>query len=556
MLKRAGILSGLGLLIVYVRGLMLDVMDVDASQYAAISLELLRSDNWLHFYYRGDEYLDKPPLLFWLSATAFKIFGVSNWAYKLPSFAVAIWGVYAVYRFGRLYYSERVAAHAAWMLAASLGLVVACNDVRTDTMLLGFTAAACWMLAEYVESRRMGWLLGAFVQIGLAMLAKGPIGLVAPAFALGAHLLLRRDWRMLFNPRWALGLATAALLLAPMCWGLYTQFDLHPEKVVNERTGVSGLHFYFWEQSFGRVTGENIWKNDAGPFYFVHVILWAFLPWSLLLPPALWARLRALVRQRMRLSAGAEGFSIGGFVLTFVALSQSQYKLPHYIFIVLPWAALLSAAWLEGALSGRARAWAALQTSVAALVVISAAALFWIFPARGWLIPAVWALLVGVWIAWSLRRGERSDSRHFVAAGVLGALGCFFVLNFHFYARLLPYQNSSAAAQYARERGIADRLVIFNHQGNAMDFYARRIVPMDSDPESLLRRAREQGGVWVYGDGQCKAALEAAGAPIMEVVPFRHFQAALLTLPFLNPRTRDSALRERFLIYVAPSATR
>lgn len=84
MLKRMGFLMGVGLTLVYVRGLMLDVMDVDASQYAAMSLELLSSDNWLHFYYRGAEYLDKPPLLFWLSAISFKLFGVSNWAYKLP----------------------------------------------------------------------------------------------------------------------------------------------------------------------------------------------------------------------------------------------------------------------------------------------------------------------------------------------------------------------------------------------------------------------------------------------------------------------------------------
>lgn len=472
MLKRMGFLMGVGLTLVYVRGLMLDVMDVDASQYAAMSLELLSSDNWLHFYYRGAEYLDKPPLLFWLSAISFKLFGVSNWAYKLPSLLAALWGAYATYRFARLYYAERVAAHAGWMLVASLGLVVICNDVRTDTMLLGFTAAACWMLAEYVERRQIGWLLGAFAQIGLAMLAKGPIGLVAPAFALGAHLLLRRDWGMLFNPRWVLGLSVTALLLAPMCWGLYTQFDLHPEKVVNERTGVSGLRFYFWEQSFGRVTGENVWKNDAGPFYFAHVILWAFLPWSLLLPAALWARVRDLSRLRWRLPAGAEGFSIGGFLLTFAALSQSQYKLPHYIFIVLPWAAILTAVWIEGGLQKRARAWvwALLLVSLVILTALSAAALFWIFPARGWLVPASWALAVGLWVAYSLRRGDGSDSGRFVATGTLGALACFFALNFHFYARLLPYQNSSAAAQYAYERGIADRLAIYNHQATRWIF--------------------------------------------------------------------------------------
>jgi 4-amino-4-deoxy-L-arabinose transferase-like glycosyltransferase len=102
--KRTWLLIALS--IIYVKGLFIDVMEVDAAQYAAISLEMLKNGHWLQVMHRGGDYLDKPPLLFWLSALSFKVFGVSNFAYKLPSFLAALLSVYAVFRLSLLYYSS------------------------------------------------------------------------------------------------------------------------------------------------------------------------------------------------------------------------------------------------------------------------------------------------------------------------------------------------------------------------------------------------------------------------------------------------------------------
>jgi hypothetical protein len=69
-----------------------DVMEVDASQYAAMSREMLESGNYLQLFDRGQNYLDKPPLLFWVSAMSFKLFGISNFSYKLPSVLFSLLG--------------------------------------------------------------------------------------------------------------------------------------------------------------------------------------------------------------------------------------------------------------------------------------------------------------------------------------------------------------------------------------------------------------------------------------------------------------------------------
>ncbi len=186
-------------------------MDVDASQYASIAMEMLQGGHWLQVQYHHANYLDKPPLLFWSSALSFAAFGLHPWAYKLPSLIAMMAGVYATYRFTLLYYAKSTARNAAFILAASIGAVLMSNDVRTDALLLGATACAVWQLAEHLESGRLLPLLLGALFTGLALLAKGPIGMVMPAFAVGTHIALRRDWRALWRWQWLLGLLIVAI---------------------------------------------------------------------------------------------------------------------------------------------------------------------------------------------------------------------------------------------------------------------------------------------------------------------------------------------------------
>ncbi|NJO89861.1 MAG: phospholipid carrier-dependent glycosyltransferase [Chloroflexia bacterium] len=159
-----------------------------------------------------------------------------------------------------------------------------------------------WQLSEYLNSKKWKHLILASVGIGAAMMAKGPIALIVPAAAFGTEFLLKRQWRNIFKPQWIVLLVIVAITLIPMSYGLYTQFDLHPEKTVYSSMRPSGLRFFFWTQSFGRITGENYWSNDAGYFYFFHTILWDFQPWILLFIPALILKLRKIIVQRFRAS--------------------------------------------------------------------------------------------------------------------------------------------------------------------------------------------------------------------------------------------------------------
>src|ERR1700744_5269641 len=93
-------------LIVFIIGLFIPLMEVDAAQYASISREMLENRSYLQVYDIGHDYLDKPPMLFWLSALSMRVFGVHDWAYRLPSLFFSFLAVYSTYRLALLFYRK------------------------------------------------------------------------------------------------------------------------------------------------------------------------------------------------------------------------------------------------------------------------------------------------------------------------------------------------------------------------------------------------------------------------------------------------------------------
>ena len=91
-------LSVLLIVLAYAANLFVDVMEIDAAQYAEISREMAEIGNCLKVFERGRDYLDKPPLLFRLSSTSFKIFGLHNWSFKLPALLVLFLGVFSTFK--------------------------------------------------------------------------------------------------------------------------------------------------------------------------------------------------------------------------------------------------------------------------------------------------------------------------------------------------------------------------------------------------------------------------------------------------------------------------
>ena len=169
--------------IAYSAGLFIDLLEPDSCQYANISMEMLQKKSFLQVFYRGENYLDKPPLLFWLSSLSYSILGISNFAYRFPSFLFTILGVYSSYSLATSLYNKKIGLITVIILITCQGYFLFNHDVRADTMLAGSVIFAIWQLYEFLNNNKIKNLILGFVGIGLAMLSKGPIGIVIPILA-------------------------------------------------------------------------------------------------------------------------------------------------------------------------------------------------------------------------------------------------------------------------------------------------------------------------------------------------------------------------------------
>jgi len=542
------------LALLYLSAVRVDIMDIDASQYAEISREMLRSGDYLHIYDRGRDYLDKPPFLFWVSAWSMGLFGVSSFAYKLPSVLFALWALYATYRLARSLYDERTGRMAALILGTCQGMFLMTNDIRTDTILMSWVVTAIWMLREAELKRRWYYVLGGAASIAFGMMTKGPIALMVPVFCFGADRVLKRQWRRIFDPRHLVCLPLIAVFLIPMCIGLYQQFDMHPEKWIDGRQGTSGLRFFFWTQSFGRITGENTWDNNAGFEFLMVNMLWSFLPWIFLLLPALFINIKELVQQRFRLQPGQEWISTGGFLLSYIALGSSHYQLPHYIFVAFPLAAIITAKllrdWLEaGKYRGLHRVMKPAMYIITALLLIGVLLVMTITFPSGWTGILLWAAAAGVWISLVVRNARSARPGGILWLPAIGMVLVNVFLTHHFYYRLMHYQAGTQVGRYIRAQGIpAGRVQIFrmNDPLNSLHFYAQQAIPAAADIQAL----NAQPGRYILTQDEGLQQITQAGIRFDVAYNGVLFKVSQLKPAFLSSRTRPATLSNYYLLQI------
>ncbi len=537
------------LALLYLTSVRVDTMDVDASQYAEMSREMAKSRDYLHLFDRGADYLDKPPFLFWVSATSIKAFGANNFGYKLPSILFALLALYAVYRLAKLLYDEETGRIAALILGTCQGMFLMTNDVRCDTILMSWVVMSLWLIKEWEVKGKLYYLLSGACCIAFGMMTKGPIAIMVPVFCFASDWILKREWRNFLRPQYILALMVIGVLLIPMSIGLYQQFDLHPEKLVNGKTHVSGLRFFYWSQSFGRITGESPWNNGAGFDFLMSSMLWAFLPWILLFLSALVKNIVELVKQGFRLTHQQEWLATGGFILSYCSLASSHYQLPHYIFVAFPLAAIMVAKLLNDFFNGRDSKLYGVMKPVqvfVSLVVFAGAlaAIAYVFKA-GILVMAAWAICFMLWLYIVFSKRVTGKMLWLSASAII--MANVFVTN-HFYYNLLRYQLGSQVGRYIKKHNIpADNIIAYAIKDplNALSFYADRTIPEQGRYLSVFPKVP-----YILTSDSGIAELGIRGYNFDTLKKGKFFKVSELTPQFLNPSTRDSATGNYYLLRV------
>jgi hypothetical protein len=527
------------------------LIDIDAAQYASMSREMASTGNYLQLYDLGKDYLDKPPLLFWLSSCSIQLFGVHDWAYRLPSILCLALALWSVYKFTLLYYNELTAQLSVLVLASSQAFILMAHDVRCDTMLMGFVIFSIWQLAAWYQGNAWKHFVLAFIGIGLGMLTKGPIAIVVPGVSFAIHFLLQRNWKQFFRWEYILGVLIVGVLLVPMSIGLYNQFDLHPGKIIHGVPIQSGLRFYYWTQSFGRYTGENVF-NEMNHFTFLlENMLWSFLPWIFIFLVALVMSIKDIVQAKFKLLSHQEFIAAGGFIATYCMLARSQAQLPHYIFVVLPLAAIVTAKGLY-----------ALYFSEVFLKLKKVLYYF-----HGFIFTLLWAAAImivlfvftdmPVYVKIVTIMGSvyflylllfyKGQTAKFISLALYTILGVNFILNTSFYPRLLKYELGVSAAAYINQHKLAKNNIYLYQidESRALHFYGNHSFERIFD-SSLLK---PQQMLITKASSFPKLQQQFPGSTILHKNAY--FGVSMLTLPFLNPETRYKEVTPYIIVTLA-----
>ena len=530
--------------------LWVDILEPDGALYATIAKTIARSGDFINLRVEGRDWLDKPHFPFWMAALSFRIFGCHGFAYKLP--ALLFWGAGAWYtwRLAFSLYGRPVAQIATLIYVSAAHLVISNNDVRAEPYLTGLVIGSVYHFYKVSRTRSGLHLLAGSLLAACAVMTKGPFVLITISAGFILDWITAKEWQQFVNIRWWLAILLIVFFTLPELYCLYVQFDLHPEKIVFGHTGVSGIRFFFWDSQFGRFFNTGPIKGNGDLFFYFHTLLWAFLPWSLLLYAAVVQKCRGLPN-----AVPGDKICLGAALVSFGVFSLSRFQLPHYLNILFPFFSILTAGYLYNI--RRRLTQKIIRIAQGVLNLLFPALLFflcWWFHFNGWPVLLFVLLLLSLLPFWLFRGRELPDSigRSFC----IGLLALAFV-NFCLYPAILRYQAGTQAGRYIGTRGIAlpsrdqDSQPVYTLAeapvNYSFEFYCTLpVIRVPSDSLPVL-----QGPVLVFSPSSFADSLKGKGLRVESLRRWPNFHISQLTGEFIDYRTRDSTLEWYSLLRVS-----
>ena len=291
--------------------------DPDEPAYAETAREMLVFKDYLSPRIFNEFWYDKPPMYYWLVAAAFKIFGVSEFAARLPAALMGIFTVLAVYFSTTKLFNERAGFWSGIVLGTCINLFYMGKASVTDTTLLFFMTGAllCFLHEQY-------WVM--YICMGLATMTKGPIGIVFPGTIIFLYLVCRGELRRLLKMHILPGIVVCLLVTGP--W-YYCMYQLHGMDFINTFLGFHNLTRFTTPEHPTRV----LW------YYYLPVIILGIFPWTGILFQSIKATVTDSRSSDLRYLVFMQVWWI--FVLVFFTISKT--KLVSYILPLFPALAIM-----------------------------------------------------------------------------------------------------------------------------------------------------------------------------------------------------------------------
>lgn len=514
---------------------------VNAAKYAEVSREMVSNRDWIDLTIAGDAYDQKPPMLFWIGAASYSLFGFSVIAYKLAVIVCSLLGFFSIYRLGKLLYDTKTAQLAVILWGTSLAYLHFNNDIHTDTLLASFVVFTVWQFWAYLKYRKWHQFLLGSVGVGLSMLTKGPVGALIPVAVVGVELLVQRQWKDIFHWRWLLTVVIVGVVISPALIGLLNQF------------GLEGIKFYFWTNNVGRVTGS--YKGSGADYtFYLHTSLYLLLPWSIFLVVAFFKEIQQAVQTRLRKGEKQDLSILAGILFFCAILSVAKQQNPHYILSAVPLMFLLTAKWtvvlFERQNNERFQKIVGVIHKFVAVVIMAFLLLItlYVYPEKRlfyWLIYGLLALGVFYFVF------QHLTLRKQILMLALASSSLMFTVNVSMYPSMMQYHTSYDAAKTFNENAPESRtLSIFKSDARYWNIFlyskspGRYIITQDE-----LGYFSGKHGDWIYTSEDGYQEIEQFGLKTKVVKVYqRHRSITGQSIRFLNPKTRASRFRKMYLL--------
>ena len=527
--------------LVYVAGLFVPLMDNDSAHHANIALRMHLTGDYANLIDNGKDYLDKPHLHFWLCAISYKIFGVTTVAYKLPSFLFTIGGVYSVYKLGKALYNNETGKLAALIISSAFAFIFANNDVRMDAILTACVAFATWQGVVFIQQKKIVNAIGLAAGLALGFCTKGHIGLFVPAVGLLFYILYKNEWSFFYNWKWLVTLVCFAILISPVVYCYYLQYNLHPEKMVRGQDHINGVKFILLDHSFERFGGGMGGDAKKDYFFFFHSFLWAFAPWAFIGYWAVWQRLKNFLKREN------EWLTIFTFIIFAILVGLSGFKLPHYLNVVFSASSVLIASWI---LENQKRNRAIYNIQVfasAALLLLSFILNGWFFPVSNYLVIA--GMIVSLAIVFHFLMSKVfTKLQKAVCLTAAVSIGFFFLYNTNFSPRVLQYQCGNELVKKINDTIDPEEVYFWKENySSSFNFYTGTLRKQFND--SIMNNKRT---VWLMFNENNKQQVLESGYQFGRQIQAADYEVSRLNFKFLNPSTRDSATMQMILAEISP----
>lgn len=578
--------------------------DRDEPRNAGCAAEMLAQGQWVVPMFNDELRHQKPVLLYWLIMSAYSIFGVSEFAARFWSAALATGTTFATYVLARRLLGSKIAIYAAIALSTSLMFDVAARAATPDSVLIfcGTMALMIYIIGTFARKngvlqlfRENVWfpqgrwyVAGMYLMLGLGVLAKGPVGFLLPMAMIGLFMLIQTlpqlssdsgldgrgsvsrffvDCFRIFHPAhflktlWAMRPVSGALIVSVIALPWYIMVD--------QRTEGDFTRLFFLGEHFGRAT-ESLENHAGGIWFYPVAILVGFFPWSVFWGPVAIGLLRNGRSSFDSPSSGIWDARVSACLMLcwvgvqVVAFTIAQTKLPSYVTPCYPALAVLTATYLCNFSQGRStvdQRWfvAALGGLILAglLVVIGGEwATSKYLPSQVWLATlGVIPILGGAILFYAM-----FSNRHQWIAPVFSIMALFFCVGLFGYGTVsVGKEQTSRVVLDAIEKDVA--VASFGGLESSWVFYARRpIYELSLEPLGVAASNDvswlERKGFW---EVKARPSLEQflSCYPTGAVLTTEDYQAELekrLPEEYVVLKSTDYFLKNNRIVLLGPQA--